>query len=109
MPVPHRPARPALTIDDQRITYDVAGTEFGADDAMCLPETPMSIAFGQGAHRPGGPDKGRTSTTPRACDVRIDRDPHVKGQVLAPPRQVNTQIAAYRTAGPASEDTVPNA
>ncbi|MFF4769120.1 cellulose binding domain-containing protein [Streptomyces sp. NPDC001255] len=92
-----------LTIDNQRITYYIDGAEFGTHDAKYLPETPMSINFNQWLIDLAG----QTSTTPRAYDEQIDYVLHVKDQVLSP-QQVNTKIAAYRTAGKTFEDTVPN-
>lgn len=92
-----------LTIDKQSITYYVDGTEFGKHDAKYLPETPMSINFNQWLIDLAG----QTSTTPRAYDQKVDYVLHVKDQVLTP-QQVAAKVAAYRSAGTAFEDTVPN-
>lgn len=92
-----------LTIDSNSIKYYVDGQLFGTHDAAYLPERGMSINFNQWLIDLNG----QTSTTPRSYDQGVDYVLHVKDQVLTP-AQVAAKVAAYRAAGTAFEDTVPN-
>ncbi|MEV7834272.1 cellulose binding domain-containing protein [Streptomyces subrutilus] len=92
-----------LTIDGNAITYYVDGRPFGTHDARYLPERPMSINFNQWLIDLDG----QPGSTARAYDQKVDYVLHVKDQVLTP-AQVAAKVAAYRTAGTAFQDTVPN-
>jgi hypothetical protein len=92
-----------FTIDNTNIVYYLDGQEFGRHDARYLPERPMSINFNQWLIDLAG----QTSTTPRSYDQKVDYVLHVKDQVLTP-AQVAAKVAAYRSAGTAFQDTVPN-
>ncbi|MFJ6793576.1 cellulose binding domain-containing protein [Streptomyces sp. NPDC091268] len=92
-----------LTIDGSAITYYIDGQVFGTHGAAYLPERGMSINFNQWLIDLGG----QTGTTPRSYDQGVDYVLHVKDQVLTP-AQVGAKVAAYRAAGTAFQDTVPN-
>ncbi|MER5871447.1 cellulose binding domain-containing protein [Streptomyces sp. NPDC002044] len=92
-----------LTIDDNALTYYVDGRLFGTHDARYLPERPMSINFNQWLIDLNG----QPGTAPRSYDQKVDYVLHVKDQVLTP-AQVAARVGAYRTAGTAFRDTVPN-
>lgn len=92
-----------VTIDNSSIVYYVDGQEFGRHDSRYLPERPMSINFNQWLIDLAG----QTSTTPRSYDQKVDYVLHVKDQVLTP-AQVAAKVSAYRSAGTAFQDTVPN-
>lgn len=92
-----------LTIDDHALTYYVDGQLFGTHDARYLPERPMSINFNQWLIDLGG----QPGSAPRSYDQKVDYVLHVKDQVLTP-AQVAAKVGAYRTAGTAFQDTVPN-
>lgn len=91
-----------LTIDNNSIKYYIDGQLFGTHDAQYLPERPMSINFNQWLIDLAG----QTSTAPRSYDEQVDYVLHVKDQVLTP-AQVDTKVAAYRTAGKTFVDEVP--
>lgn len=92
-----------LAIDNNAVTYYIDGKVFGTHDAKYLPQRPMSINFNQWLIDL----KGQPGSAARAYDQKVDYVLHVKDQVLTP-AQVAAKVAAYRTAGTAFEDGVPN-
>ncbi|MFJ6135285.1 cellulose binding domain-containing protein [Kitasatospora sp. NPDC092286] len=91
-----------MTIDDTAIVYYVDGAEFARHDARFLPERPMEIHFNQWLID----FTGQASTAPRTYEEKVDYVLHVKDQVLTP-AQVNSAVAAYRSAGTTFTDSVP--
>ncbi|MFJ4410625.1 cellulose binding domain-containing protein [Streptomyces sp. NPDC088910] len=92
-----------ITIDNTNITYYIDGNQVAQHGEPYLPETPQWIDFNHWLIDLAG----QTSNTPRSYNQQVDYVYFLKDQVLTP-AQVQTQVAAYRTAGTTFTDTVPS-
>ncbi|WP_128380567.1 glycoside hydrolase family 16 protein [Streptomyces cavernae] len=90
-----------ITVDNTNIKYYVDGQLFATHSEPYLPESLMDIRFNQWLIDLTGVTSGKT----RAYEEKIDYVYYAKDQVLTP-AQVQTTVAAYRSAGVTFEDTV---
>ncbi|MBT2234132.1 cellulose binding domain-containing protein [Nonomuraea sp. NEAU-A123] len=90
-----------IQVSGGRIKYYVDGRLFADHGDIYYPETPMWIMFNQWfIDLQGG-------TTPRSYRQQVDWVFHSKNEVVSP-TDVLSRVSAFRTAGTAFQDTVPN-